>query len=103
MTKRYRTHTGTPQGRRALSRRAFLWWLAAAGGAWLTGCQAAEPATQTVTAGATNTALPAASNTVAATAAPSATPQPSATALPTATASAVPTPTATATAADKID
>jgi len=86
-----------------MSRRAFLWGLAAAGGAWLTGCQAPREATPGPTLSATSTAPPAPTSTASATSAPTATAPPSTTPLPTATASAVPTPLATAGVADRID
>src|SRR6185503_15554800 len=89
----------TPAARQAVSRRAFLGWLAAGGAATLTGCRAASVATPTQTAA--NTAAPAATGTPAPTLAPT---SPTVTSAPTATtlASATTAPTATATAADRI-
>jgi phospholipase C len=83
-----------------MSRRAFLGWLAAAGGACLTGCQAAPSATPTPSVA--NTAAPAATGTIPPTLAP---PSPTVTVAPSATAlpSATPAPTVTATAAERID
>jgi phospholipase C len=93
----------TASARATRSRRAFLWWLAAAGGAWLSGCAGASQRTATPTPAASATAAQPRTPTGSPLPAPTLTQPPTATAAATTKASPVPSPSATASAADRID